>query len=105
MKINARIASSVLAAACLVSSGAGAAEHSDTWLTTKVKAELATHNGVSATHTSVFTKNGVVTLNGTARSDAERQMAEDYARKIDGVRGVRNEIVVRGGSNQAPMTT
>ena len=37
---------------------------SDTWITTQVKAELATADGVSSTDISVTTVDGVVTLTG-----------------------------------------
>src|ERR1700743_421528 len=36
----------------------------DTWITTKVKAELMTTKGISSNDISVTTKNGVVTLSG-----------------------------------------
>lgn len=61
---------------------------SDTWITTKVKSEFATTSGVSATDISVDTKHGVVILSGTARSNAEKNLAERLARGVKGVKSV-----------------
>jgi osmotically-inducible protein OsmY len=83
-----------LTALSLLGGGARAAEHSDTWITTKVKSTLASHKDVSAVHTKVRTNGGVVTLSGRARSTAEKELAERYARGIDGVQDVHNRIVV-----------
>src|ERR1043165_7211291 len=49
----------------LVVSGEQPAEHSDTWINAKVKTALLFHRNVSAT-TSVYVKDGVVTLQGEA---------------------------------------
>src|SRR5438270_11354538 len=45
----------------------------DTWITTKVKAELATTDGVKSGDVSVTTKNGLVTLSGVVSSKAQVQ--------------------------------
>lgn len=89
----------VLAAAlalCLAGAGAAQAAKPDAWITAKVKSALAAHKNVSAIHTDVDTDNGVVTLKGTAKSTAEKELAARYARKVEGVRSVNNEIVVKG---------
>lgn len=58
---------------------------SDTWITSKVMAELATIEGVDNTELGVETSNGVVTLTGVASSEATaRQMAAAVLR-VDGV--------------------
>lgn len=49
--------------------GEKAEEKSDTWIAAKVKASLWFHNSV-ARKTDVYVKDGVVTLNGTATSQA-----------------------------------
>lgn len=58
---------------------------SDTWITTKVKAELATTQGVPNTDISVKTVNGVVTLTGVLDSDIAVQKAVAAAQSIKGV--------------------
>ncbi len=50
---------------------------------------------VDANSISVETLNGVVMLSGFAKSQSERSSAEIVARKVSGVKSVRNEIVVR----------
>ena len=51
----------------LVINGEQPAEHSDAWITTKVKTALLFHRNVSATGTTVYAKDGVVTLQGRSQ--------------------------------------
>ena len=89
------------AAVVLLALGAGPAWSnddqpiSDAWITTKVKAALATESDTSAVDIGVTTKDGVVVLSGTTRSEAEADLAEREAKMIDGVKEVRNQIEVR----------
>ena len=78
----------------LLVSGEQPAEHSDTWITTKVKTTLLFHRNVSATGTSVYTKDGVVTLQGEASSMAQKELTTEYAKDIDNVKSVNNEMTV-----------
>lgn len=66
----------------------------DSYITTKVKAELAADHATKARDIHVATVDGVVTLRGVARSDAEKDRAERDAMRIKGVRSVNNEIKV-----------
>jgi len=68
---------------------------SDSWITTKVKSDMAVEKDVSATHISVKTYEGVVTLSGTADSKEEADNAVTIARNIKGVKSVVNNIVVK----------
>ena len=70
------------------------AEHSDAWITTKVKTALLFHRNVSATGTTVYTKDGVVTLQGVADSLAQKELTTEYAKDIDNVKSVNNEMTV-----------
>jgi len=70
------------------------AEHSDAWITTKVKTALLFHRNVSATGTTVYTKDGVVTLQGVADSMAQKELTTEYAKDIDNVKSVNNEMTV-----------
>src|ERR1700691_2078656 len=72
----------------LVVKGSQPAEHSDAWITMKVKTALLFHRNVSATGTSVYTENGVVTLQGEASSMAEKELTTEYARDVDNVKRV-----------------
>lgn len=66
----------------------------DSYITTKVKAELAADHATTARDIHVATVDGIVTLRGVARSDAEKDRAEQDAMKVKGVQSVRNEIKV-----------
>jgi hyperosmotically inducible protein len=70
------------------------AEHSDAWITMKVKTALLFHRNVSATGTTVYTENGVVTLQGVASSMAEKELTTEYAKDIDNVKSVNNEMTI-----------
>jgi len=71
-----------------------AAENSDAWLITKVKTSLLFHRSVSATATEIDAKDGIVTLRGDAASQAQKDLTTEYAKDVDGVKGVKNEMVV-----------
>ena len=75
-------------------SGEQPAEHSDAWITTKVKTTLLFHRNVSATGTTVYTKDGVVTLQGVADSIAQKELTTEYAKDIDHVKAVKNEMTI-----------
>ena len=57
----------------------------DTWITTKVKAELATTDGVKSTNIDVKTANGVVTLTGVLPTELAVKKAIAAAESIQGV--------------------
>lgn len=57
----------------------------DAWITTKVKADLATTSGVSATDITVKTVDGAVSLVGTVPDNIAKQKAIAVARAIKGV--------------------
>jgi len=67
----------------------------DSWITTKVKTDLATAPGVSSTAISVSTVAGVVQLSGFASSQAEIDAAVKTARSVSGVKSVKNDLRVR----------
>ena len=70
------------------------AEHSDAWITAKVKTALLFHRNVSATGTTVYTKDGIVTLQGEASSLAQKELTTEYAKDIDNVKSVNNEMTI-----------
>lgn len=67
----------------------------DTGITTKIKARFVEDKQVDATSIRVETLNGTVMLSGFAKSSAERDAAGNIARRVEGVRQVKNEISVR----------
>lgn len=70
-------------------------EKSDEWIAWKIRGRLLVKGNVSAAATKVAVKDGVVTLTGTADNEAQKTLTEVYAKEIDGVKSVRNEIVVK----------
>jgi len=78
----------------LVVKGEQPAEHSDSWISMKVKTTLLFHRNVSATGTTVYVKDGVVTLEGEASSLAQKELTGEYAKDIDNVKGVENNMTV-----------
>ncbi len=67
----------------------------DSWITTKVKAEMVADNEVAARNITVNTSKGVVTLSGTAKGQHEAMKATEIARGIQGVKSVENHISVQ----------
>jgi hyperosmotically inducible periplasmic protein len=78
----------------LVVKGEQPAEHSDTWIGLKVKTALLFHRNVSATGTTVEVKNGVVILTGEASNLAQKELTTEYARDIDHVKAVVNDMTI-----------
>src|SRR5579862_3305228 len=68
--------------------------NSDTWLSMKVKSALLFHRNVSATGTEVYLKDGNVTLKGEAANQAQKELTGEYAKDVDGVKSVKNEMTV-----------
>ena len=69
-------------------------EHSDSWIALKIRYQLLVHANVSYSNTKVDVKDGVVTLTGTAENLAQKELTAEYAKEIDWVKSVKNEIVV-----------
>jgi osmotically-inducible protein OsmY len=67
---------------------------SDAWLITRIDAALLFHRSVSAVDTKVAAKDGVVTLTGRADTQAQLDLTTEYARDIDGVKSVVNQMTV-----------
>jgi osmotically-inducible protein OsmY len=70
-------------------------EHSDAWIALKIRSELLVKANVSAASTKVDVKDGMVTLTGTVQNLAQKDLTEAYAKDIDNVRAVKNDLVVQ----------
>lgn len=79
-------------------------EHSDKWIATKVKGALLFHRNVSGTKTEVDATNGVVTLRGEATSLAQKELTTEYARGVEGVKDVKNEMTVAKAPEKSDAT-
>ena len=67
----------------------------DTAITTAVKARFIDNPDVDALSIKVETLNGTVMLSGFAKNATEKSTAEVLARKVSGVKSVKNEIAIR----------
>jgi hyperosmotically inducible protein len=66
----------------------------DTWLTAKTKIALFADARVKGSEVNVETMQGVVMLRGKVDSDVAKHAAEDIAKKLDGVKSVKNDLQV-----------
>ncbi len=78
----------------LVVNGDQPAENSDGWIGMKVKGALFFNRNVSAVNTEVDVTDGVVTLKGQADSQAQKDLTGEYAKDINGVKGVDNQMTI-----------
>ena len=81
------------------------AENSDAWLGAKVKTTLLFHSSVSGIKTGVNVKDGIVTLQGEATSQAQKELTTEYAKDVEGVKDVKNEMTLSKTSKKSPRTT
>lgn len=76
--------------------GAGA-RIDDAQITTQVKTGLSTDKDLKAGQIDVDTRDGVVTLTGTAPSATAKARAAEIARNVKDVKSVDNQLQVRAG--------
>jgi osmotically-inducible protein OsmY len=69
-------------------------EHSDSWIALKLHTQLIVRADVSNANTTINVKDGVVTLTGTAENQAQKDLTGEYAKEIDWVKSVKNDLVV-----------
>jgi hyperosmotically inducible periplasmic protein len=102
--MNTRIIFAAVAAAILLTSAGCAVTRGqetvgayvdDTAITTAVKGRYVGNKEVDATSIGVETLNGTVMLTGFAKNTTEKSSAETIAWKVNGVKSVKNQIVVR----------
>src|ERR1700726_1420903 len=67
----------------------------DSYITTKVKAELAKDSTTKARHIHVTTKDGVVMLKGNVICDAEKKKGDQDANGVKGVSHVENDLTIK----------
>jgi hyperosmotically inducible periplasmic protein len=85
-----------LLSGCQALTGETLGEHiDDTTITSTVKTRLAAEKGTTLTRVQVDTDRGMVQLSGVVENAAERARAEQIARGVKGVKGVRNNLQAR----------
>lgn len=67
----------------------------DSTITASVKAKLVGEKTANLTRIEVDTTNQVVTLNGIVDSADQKTQAEQLARQVGGVKGVKNNLQVQ----------
>lgn len=67
----------------------------DASITALAKTTLVFHRSTSAHNTRIKTNDGLVTLTGTARTSAEKDLVGKYVEDVQGVKGVVNNITVK----------
>jgi osmotically-inducible protein OsmY len=89
------IAVIVVIAGC-ASSGTkeGGSYFDDAAITAKVKTAIFNEPGLKVTGISVRTEDHVVELSGSVKSRLERMKAGEVAKRVDGVKKVKNELKV-----------
>ena len=66
----------------------------DASITAEVKGSLLSHRSTSMLSTKVSTTDGVVTVSGTAKNDAEKALVTKLATDINGVQSVVNNMTI-----------
>jgi len=67
----------------------------DSVITTKLKAAFVQDDKVSALRINVTSNHGIVQLSGFANSSLEANRAAEIARRIPGVKDVKNDIILK----------
>jgi len=88
----------------LATKAEAAAESKDTWISRKVKLALLFHRNVNAGKTTIEVKDCIVTLKGEVSSIAQKELTTEYAKDIDGVKEVKNEMTVAATPETAERT-
>jgi hyperosmotically inducible periplasmic protein len=75
----------------------------DTWLTAKTKIALFADARVKGSEITVETTQGAMMIRGKVDSEAAKAAAEGIAKRIDGVKSVKNELQVVAPSKREAM--
>ena len=77
----------------------------DSWMTSKVKIALFADERVKGHQVSVSTTDGTVWLRGKVDSEEAKMAAADIAKRVEHVKGVRNELQVVPAPKRAQINT
>jgi hyperosmotically inducible periplasmic protein len=103
MRLTTPLAAAITALALLTTAGCAVSRGQETTgayiddatITTQIKSRMLNDPAVAGTSISIETLNGTAMLSGFAKSSSEKAAAERIARDVNGVKSVKNEIVVR----------
>ncbi len=85
--------------------GEPATGSADALVSARVKLELSSHRDLSATKTEVDVKDGIVTLRGEATSTAQIDLTTEYIKDVEGVKDVKNDMIVSGAQGTPAAKT
>jgi hyperosmotically inducible protein len=69
-------------------------KYSDAWIRMSVKNMLLLHRNLDASNTQIDVKDGQVTLQGEASSQAAKALTTEYVKDVEGVKDVDNKMTV-----------
>lgn len=103
MNFRTTLAAAAMAVAVLTTAGCAVSRGQETTgsyiddatITSQVKGRMLDNPNVAGTSISVETLNGTVMLSGFAKNALEKDTAERIAHGVNGVKTVKNQIVVR----------
>lgn len=75
----------------------------DTWISTQLRAKIASDKEIVDINYSIETVNGIVYLIGVGQSDAEITKVTDHARTIKGVRRVVSHVWLKTDTRRRPV--
>jgi len=82
--------------------GAPPSANSDAWIKEQVKNTLLFHQSLKSVQAEIDVKDGVVTLQGNATSLSQKELTAEYARDVEEVKDVKNEMTVSLADGKAP---
>lgn len=88
----------------LVTKAEAAAESADASIGKRINLALLFHRNVSYSRTTVEVKDGIVTLKGEAVNEAQKELTAEYAKDIDGVKEVKNQMTIAAAPEKAKRT-
>lgn len=80
------------------------AEESDAWISMQIKYSLLYNRYVSGLNTKVFVTDGIVTLKGEVVNQGQKDLAEEYAKDVKGVKDVKNEMTISKMKSESNQT-
>lgn len=81
-----------------------AADASDRWLDTRLETAYLFNPHLNNLTIDIEVRNGNVMLSGTVRDDIDRDLAEEIARSLDGVKSVGNSLKIRPDADASHLS-
>lgn len=94
-RVSVVLVAAVLAVSGCASTGGGGSFFDDAAITTRVKKAIYDEPSLKIGDISVKTDDKVVQLSGSVKSRAEQRKAAEVAGKVEGVKRVKNDLLVK----------